>query len=274
MERGRGAKPAAMAYVLPRAPAEIDRLDVQHYAIRAAMGANHLVDFDGAGPPASILDVGTGTGQWAYDVCGEFTEAIVVGFDVDPSKPDRPANYRFVQGNVLQGLPFADASFDFVHQRLLVSGVPVRRWPSEVEELVRVTRPGGWLELLEASPGMEPEGPATRRLYDLLRQLGRSVGLDTLGHVFGSLDRYLAEAGAEAVQRRTLELPVGQWAGQLGALMTCDYRALFTRLAGAFESRYGLDQAECGELVKAMLVEFEELQPVIRLKIAIGRRPA
>jgi hypothetical protein len=121
---------------------------------------------------------------------------------------------------------------------------------------------------------MEPEGPATRRLYDLLRQLGRSAGLDTLGHVFGSLDRYLAEAGAEVVQRRTLEVPIGDWAGQLGGLMTCDYRSLFTRLAGTFESRYGVSTAECGDLVKAMLAEFEELQPIIRMKIAMGRRPA
>src|SRR5207253_1392311 len=30
------------AYVLPRHPAELDRLDVQHYALREALGANYL----------------------------------------------------------------------------------------------------------------------------------------------------------------------------------------------------------------------------------------
>jgi SAM-dependent methyltransferase len=275
MERGKGSHQAGVAYVLPRHPNEIDRLDVQHYAIKAAMGgSNFLAPIGQLDSSSRILDAGSGTGQWAYEVCAEFTEAAVVGLDLDPSKPEHPPNYRFVRGNVLQGMPFADESFDFVHQRLLVSGVPVRRWPEVVEDLVRVTRPGGWVELLEASPGMEPEGPATKRLYDLLRQLGRSVGLDTLGHVFGSLDRYLAEAGTVAVQRRTLEVPVGEWAGQVGALMTCDYRALFTRLAGTFASRYGVSDSECGELLAAMLAEFEELQPIIRMKVVMGRRPA
>ncbi len=36
-----------VAYVLPRHPAEVDRLDVQHYALREALGTNHLASVEG-----------------------------------------------------------------------------------------------------------------------------------------------------------------------------------------------------------------------------------
>src|SRR5215469_5661748 len=170
-----------IAYMLPRHQTEIDRLDVQHYALRAA----------------SILDVGSGTGQWAYDLCAQFPRAIVYGLDLVPGKTrERPANYRYVKANVLQGLPFADGSFDFVHQRLMVTALPVATWPDVVRDLLRVTRPGGWVELVEGGDGIEPRGPATKRLFELAAQLAATYELDWTGSVSNVLDQYLVGAGA------------------------------------------------------------------------------
>jgi SAM-dependent methyltransferase len=201
-----------------------------------------------------------------------FPGALVVGLDVVPSKPDRPSNYAFVRGNVLQGLPFARGQFDFVHQKLMVAAVPLKHWPAVVTELVRVARPGGWIELLESAPHLKPEGPATKRLWDLLRQLGRTVGHDTLGTVPESLDRYLKNAGAAEVQTRTVVLPVGEWGDQVGVWMLCEFRSLFTRLTETFSKRHGLSPDECGELIAGMLAEFEQLRPTISFRVAIGRR--
>jgi SAM-dependent methyltransferase len=266
MDRGR---PPGEVYVLPRDPREIDRLDVQHFAAKAAHdGRNHLAPLE---QPTHILDVGCGTGQWAFEMCTEFPSALVVGVDLVPGKPDPPDRYRFVQANVLPGLPFRSEVFDFVHQRLMVSGIPLKLWPTAVRDLVRVTRPGGWLELAEAMPYVEPEGPATRRLWDVLRQLGRSVGLDTLGHVAEGLGRYLENAGAESVQAHAHQLPIGSWGGQIGEWMASDVRSLFMRMMPAF-ARFGLDEATCLELIGAMLAEFEELRSTIGGRIAFGRR--
>ncbi|MBO0702644.1 MAG: hypothetical protein J2P38_06915, partial [Candidatus Dormibacteraeota bacterium] len=63
-------------YVMPREPREVNRLDLQHYGLRELLGTNHLAPI---GRPRSVLDVGTGTGQWAVDICHEFPQALVVG---------------------------------------------------------------------------------------------------------------------------------------------------------------------------------------------------
>jgi ubiquinone/menaquinone biosynthesis C-methylase UbiE len=341
-------------YVLPRHPAEVDRLDLQHYAFRHLLRGNYLAPIRG---PCDILDVGSGTGQWAYEMCEEFPEALVVGCDLEPSKgevsgqrpraliavrqaaidynidrttlhrhlrtgqlrshhrprdrrtyvdvdelealftvgraprpeaaeadkpgvaerrglpPTRsPHNYRFVRCNVLQGLPFPDGTFEYVHQRLMVAGIPVQRWPAVVQDLVRVTRPGGLVELLEVTTEVEPIGPAMRRMWEVFARMGRTRGLDTLGHVYRSMERYLAQAGAVAVEVHTLQMPIGEWAGQPGVLMATDFRSLMTRLAPAFEA-FGLPEAECHDLTATMMLEFEELHPSLETKVVVGRRP-
>src|SRR2546422_1102213 len=92
-----------IAYMFPRHPSEVDRLDLQHFALREVLGSNHIAP---VARPSRILDVGCGTGQWAVDLCHKFPQALVVGLDMEASKPQRAENYRFVRGNLLQGLPF------------------------------------------------------------------------------------------------------------------------------------------------------------------------
>ena len=51
------------------------------------------------------------------------------------------------QFNLLDGLPFEDDSFDFVFQRLLVGAIPKNKWPFIINELTRVLKPDGYLEV-------------------------------------------------------------------------------------------------------------------------------
>jgi SAM-dependent methyltransferase len=259
-----------VAYMLPRHETEIDRLDVQHYALRAALRGNHAAPL---GRPAAILDVGSGTGQWAYDLCLEFPDALVVGLDLVPGKVGhRPPNYRFVKANVLHGLPFADGTFDYVHQRLMVTALPVSTWPGVVRDLLRVTRPGGWVELVESGNDIEPRGPATSRLFELAAQLAASYELDWKGSVCNVLDGYLRDAGADAVGTQTVPVPIGEWGGQVGSLMASDFRSTFTSLCPTFEARFGLPAALCQELLRAMHAECEGFKSRYTFTLATGRR--
>ena len=97
----------------------------------------------------TILDVGAGTGIWPVEMARLFPESLVLGLDLDTELFSKtlPENCLLRAGNVLTGLPLPDAVFSFTHQRFLVLAIPDDHWPKVVRELVRVTLPGGWLEL-------------------------------------------------------------------------------------------------------------------------------
>jgi len=71
------------------------------------------------------------------------------GIDISPIQPSqiKPKDFTFIQANLFGGLPFADDSFEFVFQRLLVGAIPKNKWPFVINELTRVLKPGGYLEV-------------------------------------------------------------------------------------------------------------------------------
>jgi SAM-dependent methyltransferase len=257
-------------YLFPRDPSEIDRLDVQHYALRATLGADYLAPIE---DPRRVLDAGAGTGQWGFELCQRFPQCLVVGLDLVAGKPDRPAGYRLVRGNLLQGIPFRDDQFDLVHQRLLMAGVPLRSWPGLVEDLARVTRPGGWLELVEFPWEVEDAGPATEHLLELSRRMAVGGGLDPRRVVIDSLESYLRDAGLEAISSRDVALPIGPMGGEVGSLMATDMRAGFTRLCEAMQSRGLLSAEVARDLIQAATEEAQQRLMRLHMKFACGRKP-
>jgi SAM-dependent methyltransferase len=258
------------SYMLPRHPSEVDRLDLQHYGLQAALRANYLAPVESA---ERVLDVGSGTGQWGFDVCQRFPRATVVGIDLVVSKPGAPPGYRSVRSNVLDGIPFRDDQFDFVHQRLMATGVPLASWPSLVADLARVTRSGGWVELVEPMMAFERVGPATVRLVELAMAIAGPLGLDTTSVVFGALDGYLRDAGLESVTRCQLTVPIGHWEGDVGSLMATDARAAFTRLCEVLQARSALPVAEGRDLIERAQEEWEQHRTCWTFAIAFGRKP-
>jgi ubiquinone/menaquinone biosynthesis C-methylase UbiE len=258
----------SVRYLLPRHPGEIDRLDIQHYGLRETLGANYLAPIEA---PQKVLDAGCGTGQWGFEVCMKFPRALVIGLDLVAGKLDRPPRYGWVKGNLLQGLPFAADQFDFVHQRLLVTGVPVASWRAVVADLVRVTLSGGWVELVEPST-LDQQGPATERLLELTAQIAASLGLDTTSVVFDSLDRYLRRAGLRRVVRRQISVPIGRWGGQVGSLMVTDLRAGFTRVCEVLQKSERLTAEEGRDLIRRAQQEWEHGRMSWTFAIAYGRK--
>lgn len=255
------------AYLLPRHIGEIDRLDLQHYAFRAALGVLHQAPVE---RPALVLDAGAGTGQWGWDLSEEFPRALVVGVDLVAGKRGWPARYQPVRADLLHRLPFRDAVFDFVHQRLLFLGIPVRDWPAVAQDLVRVTKPGGWVELIESRTDLQGAGPAIEQLYQVSLKAAELRDLDTSSSVFHSLAEYLRRAGLREVHRLEVRLPIGEWGGEVGSLMATNFRTAFTRL---LEARVGFGPAERAELLTRVQEEYEERHVTVTWGIAYGQRP-
>jgi hypothetical protein len=135
-----------------------------------------------------------------------------------------------------------------------------------------VTRPGGWVELVE--PAMVPNraGPANERLVGLMHEVAGGLGLDSGRVVFESLDGWLRGEGMADVTRRELAMPVGNWEGPVGALMAIDIRAFYTRICEALQARSRLTGDEVRGLVGQAQEEWEERRMSWPFAIVFGRR--
>src|SRR5579859_2259589 len=95
-------------YALPKDLEEGQRLNLQHYLFRYMLRGNYAAPLPET--VSSILDVGSGTGIWGQEMAQLFPSARVFGLDFEPpqsvslasSVVQMPANYHFVQGNLLQ----------------------------------------------------------------------------------------------------------------------------------------------------------------------------
>ncbi|KAJ7819382.1 hypothetical protein B0H14DRAFT_3737686 [Mycena olivaceomarginata] len=107
-------------------------------------------------PPTKVLDIGCWwrTGTWILNCGMAWKKCHFVGLDVVPLHPDLGASelstrITWVQANFLEGLPFPNEEFDFVHIKRIALGVPEDKWDALFEEVGRVLKSGGAFELIE-----------------------------------------------------------------------------------------------------------------------------
>jgi len=131
-------------YFLPSAieVAEQQRLNAQHYGIKAYFGGNN------AGAkwpenPKKILEISVGSGVWATEVAEQFPGAEVIGVDiVDPKLQKKPPNFTFQHLNVVKDpWPFPSNAFDIIHCRFLTMHIPHYR--DVLDRAIESTAPGG-----------------------------------------------------------------------------------------------------------------------------------
>ncbi|CAG8609550.1 22541_t:CDS:2 [Gigaspora rosea] len=170
-------------YPLPNDDEESDRLHLQHFLIRYIWQSNfsspieHILSSQGT----KILDIG-------------YPSLEIVGLDLSPHQPTyiKPKNFSFIKANVLEGIPFEDNTFDFVFQRYLVFGYPKEKWPFIMNEIVRVLKPGGFLELCEPSTVYDA-GPVTQYLFKAVQDIVNQKGGDP--NIYRMLEKYVQNQG-------------------------------------------------------------------------------
>ncbi|WP_165422937.1 class I SAM-dependent methyltransferase [Ktedonosporobacter rubrisoli] len=256
-------------YALPKDLQENDRLHYQHYVFKTLLGGNYHAPLERVG---NILDVGCGPGYWMLEIAQQFPQARISGLDTEFALPPGPvaSNCRFVQGNILHGLPFAEQSFDYTHQRLLVAALPSQAWPWEIKELLRVTRLGGWVELIEAGDGFAATGPQTERFLSWTRAALRMRGIDA--GIIANIGRWLEEAGAREVVFRTLSYPLGSWAGHEGVLWGKDVFAGFLAIKGLLNAQLGVPLHELEAVLAQIPQEWDRYRTCNSIYVAYGKK--
>lgn len=141
-------------------------------------------------PPTRVLDLGCGTGTWIVNCARQWKDTQFVGLDIVPLHPDLhqvgsndlASRITWTQANFLEGLPFPNDEFDFVHIKRISLGVPEDKWDALFDEISRVMKPGGALEIVEEDlffPG-KPVHPPEDDTADAPSLLSRSSSIASL----------------------------------------------------------------------------------------------
>ncbi|KAJ3379397.1 hypothetical protein HDU84_006709 [Entophlyctis sp. JEL0112] len=250
-------------YVLPSDIKEQDRLQMQHFILRAAFGgdvvcpeAKSLLEKAGT----KVLDVGCANGFWAKEVKAVYPGAEIFGVDIAESAVNSAAvgdGITLMFGNVLDRLPFEDNTFDYVHQRLLVLGMPKQRFADAIRELVRVTKPGGWIELLEVDAVFYSPGEHTKILGMAFFEAINQRGLEC--YAATNLPVYVSQV-QESVARqdgKLVSIPLN-WGSDFGVLNGTNIAEATKATEDWMHRAMGTTREEYRELVKNCYEEWPE----------------
>lgn len=248
-------------YPLPNDDEEFDRLHRQHSMIRYAWQSNFsapvkdILNSEGS----KVLDVGCGAGSWALEIATNYRNAEVVGIDMSPVQPlsIKLQNVTFVLGNILDGLPFANNSFDYVFQRLLFTAIPKDKWPYVINELTRVLKPGGYLELMEFDPETKRIGPVSAKLLKTFINVLEQRNVFPM--VFHELHSLCEQQGQlENIKREEKSIFKGAESGKLGQMAIDDLASLFYGVKSHLKEILEVSSEEYDEMVQNMSKEMRE----------------
>jgi SAM-dependent methyltransferase len=171
-------------------------------------------------PKFHILDVGTGTGQWAVEMGLRFPDAEILGTDISSAllPNDVPPNVTFEVADATE--PWTPRLYDFIHLRNLVGG-GIRDWPALIREAYAHLKPGGQLEFADVRSlfyESDPEhldldagersqiGAACREYSSHFLRLAHEQGIDF--DPSPGIGEVLTQLGAERVRERMDLVPV------------------------------------------------------------------
>lgn len=86
-----------VAYAFPNDLAERERLALQHAALSLLLNNKlYFAPLSSTYPPRRILDIATGTGEWAIEMGDEFPHTQITATDLSPIQPaEVPPNVTF-----------------------------------------------------------------------------------------------------------------------------------------------------------------------------------
>jgi len=162
-----------------------------------------------------VLDVAAGTGHAARQLAGSARTVVALDATVAmlargqaQAAADGRHNVLFMRGDAA-ALPFLDGSFDVVVSRFAAHHF--EHPEAVVAEMVRCTRPGGHVALVDLVADEDPEVAAEQNRLERLRDPSHTRMLAAI-----EIQALLTEAGLEAIDvaTRPLERPLMPWLEQ------------------------------------------------------------
>ena len=252
-------------YWLPNDDIEINRLDLQHYIWKLSFnGRLHISPTPN--DVQRVLDVGTGTGQWAIEFAKAHPSTQVVGTDLSAIQPESmPSNCSFAVHNAESDWSFEN-KFDFIQGRMLLMGI--HDWPTFFKKAWNSLNPGGWLEVSNpefpvgcADDVVQAESPFLVWSQHIREAAGKD-GIDTLiARKFGSM---IEDQGFVNICEEPLKWPIGPWPRgdkekNVGHWVLMNSRAFISPSAlGLFTKKLNWPKEDVEKLIESALDDMED----------------
>ncbi|KAJ5938939.1 hypothetical protein N7466_002073 [Penicillium verhagenii] len=251
-------------YPIPNDQEEQERLGLVHHLFKLITGGDlyrapiRPRDDRPTPPPRRILDIGTGTAEWAIEMAEDFPNAEIIGTDLSPIQPSwAPSNCRFYIDDAESDWTYAPGeAFDYIHMRCLGGGIG--DWPRLLKQAYQHVRPGGWVEVqeFEASLGSDDEthllAPTVMHWLEMINGASKQFGKEM--NIAERVRPRMENEGFINVSDDIYKCPVGGWAkdrqlkkiGRIGKVLVLKVvepysLALFTRVLGyTFQEAQGI----------------------------------
>jgi SAM-dependent methyltransferase len=200
-------------YWLPNDDTEIERLDIQHHCWRLSLGG--VLSLSPIPPDVKhVIDIGTGTGQWAIEFADAHPNAEVIGTDLSPIQPDwTPPNCSWLVDNGEAEWVF-NQKFDFIHSRMLLMGI--HDWPRYFKQAWDNLNPGGWVEVQEvqfpvgyANDGRVTSDSPLLQWSKYVQEAAAKDGIDTM--TTEKFKQQLEDQGFINIREQRVQWAIGSW---------------------------------------------------------------
>jgi SAM-dependent methyltransferase len=166
--------------------------------------------------PTRILDVGTGTGLWAFDIADYFPHAAVTATDLSPVETTcAPPNLSFEIDDANAEWTYPPDWFDFVHMRGLTGCI--KDWGYMYSQVYEHLVPGGWVEHLEFSIRTNADPNSSDPAHRIVSAFSESIiegAAAKTGMSFTIVEEMrdrMVEAGFVDVHEERFVWPIGAW---------------------------------------------------------------
>ncbi|KAI8388218.1 S-adenosyl-L-methionine-dependent methyltransferase [Radiomyces spectabilis] len=271
-----------LEYCYPNTPIETNRQHNQHYMLKHVFQQSYFAPVDTmlAQPDAHVLDLGCGSSAvWTIDMASDFPRATFYGLDIiDVSESQKnihvPSNCRFETGDILEGIGHGNETVDYVHQRMMYNAYHDDDIGWVMQEIMRVLKPGGWVDLVEVDIVPKRAGPLFAQLcdgfYQILRKRHKRI------YHGPRLRRSLNDAGYIDVQCDYASIPVC-WGGYLGKMVYEDLLVLSQHIGPLVYNYLDMEgdfrQAHYDAFIDKAFNECVEYQTFFNIHWASGKKP-
>ncbi|RIA97151.1 hypothetical protein C1645_752952 [Glomus cerebriforme] len=224
---------------------------------------------------ARVLNVRCGDGAWLLDNALQYQSSNFFGCDVIVPMLQHNVsqlNSSFLQANILDGFRYDKNTFDFVYLQFGSYSYTENEWKEKViKELVRVCKPGGWIEIMDCENKFYNEHETTKRLGNAYRLYLESKCINPL--ISSRFEELLRGTNQiNNIQRKEKICILGDKGGKAGKYLLQDIVTTWQSSRVVISESMGITIDEYNKLIQAFTNEVNKFKTSIKFLRVYGQK--